>query len=119
MIVAYRDCELPFREIGSRIERNHTTVIWICDSWMQEGTMDRNGRSHPLQCTTSGEDRQIVRKAVRDSSVTSRTILQHIESVTHHPVSARTIRHRLQQNGLSTRRSLLGLPLTQNHRCVR
>ncbi|GFX77833.1 transposable element Tcb1 transposase [Trichonephila clavipes] len=107
------------REIGSRVERNHTTVIRICDSWMQEGTMDRNGRSHLPQCTTSGEDRQIVRKAVRDSSVTSRTISQHIESVTHHPVSARTIRHRLQQNGLSARRSLLGLPLTQNHRRVR
>ncbi|GFW35328.1 transposable element Tcb1 transposase [Trichonephila clavipes] len=31
-------------------------------------------------------------------------------------VSARTIRHRLQQRGLSARRPLLGLPLTQNHR---
>ncbi|GFT30612.1 transposable element Tc1 transposase [Trichonephila clavipes] len=30
-------------------------------------------------------------------------------------VSARTIRRRLQQNGMSTRRPLLGLPLTQNH----
>ncbi|GFV53431.1 transposable element Tcb1 transposase [Trichonephila clavipes] len=51
-----------------------------------------------------------------DPSVTSRTIAQHIESVTHHSVSARTIRRRLQQSGLSARRPLLGLPLTQNHR---
>ncbi|GFV96740.1 transposable element Tcb1 transposase [Trichonephila clavipes] len=51
-----------------------------------------------------------------DRSVTSRTVEQHIESVTHHSVSARTIRRRLQQSGLSARRSLLGLPLTQNHR---
>ncbi|PRD20563.1 UNVERIFIED_CONTAM: hypothetical protein NCL1_54212 [Trichonephila clavipes] len=29
----------------------------ICDSWMQVGTMDRRGRSHPPQCTTSPEDR--------------------------------------------------------------
>ncbi|PRD32916.1 UNVERIFIED_CONTAM: tc3a [Trichonephila clavipes] len=36
-----------------------------------------------------------------DHSVTSRTIAHHIESVTHHSVSAR---------------SLLGLPLMQNHR---
>ncbi|GFU82875.1 transposable element Tcb1 transposase [Trichonephila clavipes] len=54
--------------------------------------------------------------AVTDHSVTSRTVAQHIESVTHHSVSARTIRRRLQQSGLSTRRPLLGLPLTQNHR---
>ncbi|GFU39077.1 transposable element Tcb1 transposase [Trichonephila clavipes] len=70
-IVAYRDCGLPFREIGSRVGRNQTTVIRICDRWMQEGTTDRCGRSHPPQCTTSCEDRQIVRMAVTDFSVTS------------------------------------------------
>ncbi|GFX23657.1 transposable element Tcb1 transposase [Trichonephila clavipes] len=37
-IVAYRDCGLSFREIGSRIGRNQTTVMRICDRWMQEGT---------------------------------------------------------------------------------
>ncbi|GFT18521.1 transposable element Tcb1 transposase [Trichonephila clavipes] len=57
--------------------------------------------------------------AVTDRSVTSRTLAQHIKSVTHHSVSARTIRHRLQQSDLSARRPLLGLPLTQNHRRLR
>ncbi|GFX92473.1 transposable element Tc1 transposase [Trichonephila clavipes] len=91
----------------------------ICDRWMQEGTTGRRGRSHPLQCSTSREDRQIVRMAVTNRSVTSRTIAQHIESVTHYPVSACTIRRRLQQSGLSARRALLCLPLTQNHRHLR
>ncbi|GFU34171.1 transposable element Tcb1 transposase [Trichonephila clavipes] len=54
-----------------------------------------------------------------DRSVTSRTVAQHIESVTYHSVSARTIRRRLQQSGLSVRRPLLGLPLMQNHRRLR
>ncbi|GFX98866.1 transposable element Tcb1 transposase [Trichonephila clavipes] len=80
---------------------------------MQEGTTNRRGRSHPPQCTTSREDRQIVRMTVTNRSVTSRIIAQHIESVTHHSVSARTIRG---QSGLSTRRPLLGLPLTENHK---
>ncbi|GFS47178.1 transposable element Tcb1 transposase [Trichonephila clavipes] len=91
--------------------------IW--DRWMQEGTTDRRGRSHPPQCTTPRQDRQIVRMAVTDRSVTSRTVAQHIESVTHHSVSARTIQRSLQQTGLSARRPLLGLPLTQNHRRLR
>ncbi|GFX15126.1 transposable element Tcb1 transposase [Trichonephila clavipes] len=43
----------------------------------------------------------------------------HIESVKHHSVSARTIRRRLQQSGLSAKRPLLGLLLTQNHRRLR
>ncbi|GFX48476.1 transposable element Tcb1 transposase [Trichonephila clavipes] len=34
-------------------------------------------------------------------------------------LSARTIRHHLQQSGLSARRPLLGLPLTHNHRRLR
>ncbi|GFV67585.1 transposable element Tcb1 transposase [Trichonephila clavipes] len=79
-IVVYRDCGLSFRKIGSRVGRNQTTVMRICDRWMQEGTTNRCGRSHPLKCTSSHED------------------------------------SRLQQSGLSTRRPLLGLPLTQNHR---
>ncbi|GFW31845.1 transposable element Tcb1 transposase [Trichonephila clavipes] len=54
--------------------------------------------------------------AATDCSVTSRTVAQHIESVTHHSMSARTIRRRLPQSGLSPRSPLLGLPLTQNHR---
>ncbi|GFW66685.1 transposable element Tcb1 transposase [Trichonephila clavipes] len=101
------------------LDKTKKTVMRICDRWMQEGTTDRRGRSHPLQCTTSREDRQIVRMAVKDPSVTSRTIAQHIESVTHHLVSVRVILRRLQQNGLSAIRPLLGLPLTQNHRRLR
>ncbi|GFU41949.1 transposable element Tcb1 transposase [Trichonephila clavipes] len=118
-IVAYRDCGLSFKEIGCRVGRNQTTVMRICDCWMQEGTTDRHGRSHPPQYTTSRDDRQIVRMAVTDHSVTSRTLAQHIESVTHHSVSTRTIRSCLQQSGLSARRPSLGLPLTQNHRRLR
>ncbi|GFX79084.1 uncharacterized protein TNCV_3913691 [Trichonephila clavipes] len=70
----------------------------IYDRWMQEGTTDRRGRSNPPQCTTSREDSQIVRMTVTDRSVTSRIVTQHVESLTHYSVSARTIRHRLQQS---------------------
>ncbi|GFU02158.1 transposable element Tcb1 transposase [Trichonephila clavipes] len=70
-IVAYRDSGLSFRKIGSRVGRNRTTVMRIYDRWMQEGTTDRRGRSHPHQRTTSRKDRQIVRMAVTDLSVTS------------------------------------------------
>ncbi|GFW44549.1 hypothetical protein TNCV_4480951 [Trichonephila clavipes] len=39
-IVAYRDCGLSFREIGSRVGRNQATVMWIFDRWRQESTTD-------------------------------------------------------------------------------
>ncbi|GFY19894.1 transposable element Tcb1 transposase [Trichonephila clavipes] len=63
-----------------------------CDRSMQEGTTKRRGRSHPPQCTTSWEGRQVVCMKVTDRSVTSRTVAQQFEYVTHHSVSARTIR---------------------------
>ncbi|GFX18540.1 hypothetical protein TNCV_3371131 [Trichonephila clavipes] len=48
-------CQL--RKIGIRVGRNQTTTMRICDRWMQEGTTDQRGRSHPPQCNTSHEDR--------------------------------------------------------------
>ncbi|GFX01795.1 transposable element Tcb1 transposase [Trichonephila clavipes] len=86
---------------------------------MQKGTTDRRGRLHSPQCTTSRENRQIMRMAVTDISATSRTIAQNTESVTHHSVSARTTRRHLQQSGLSARRPLLGLPFMQKNRRLR
>ncbi|GFX66824.1 transposable element Tcb1 transposase [Trichonephila clavipes] len=92
-IVAYRDCGLSFREIGSRVGRNQTAVTRMCDRWRQEGTTDQRDRSHPPQCTTSRQDRQICLRVPFDA-VYSRA-------------------------GLSARRPLLGLPLTQIHRRLR
>ncbi|GFV98887.1 transposable element Tcb1 transposase [Trichonephila clavipes] len=89
--VAYRNCGLSFRGIGSRVGRNQTTVLRICDRRMQERMTERRGRSHPHQCTTSREDRQIERMAVTNRSVTSRTVAQQIQSVTHPLVSARIL----------------------------
>ncbi|GFW01690.1 uncharacterized protein TNCV_4086051 [Trichonephila clavipes] len=91
---------------------NCVFLVAFTNHCMQEGTTDRRGRSHPPQCPISREDRQIVHMAVKDCSVTSRNAAEHIKSVTHHSVSARTIRRRLQQSGLSARRPLLGLHLT-------
>ena len=82
-IGAYRDCGLSFRDIDSRVGRNPTSVIRICDRWMQEGKTDRRVRPHPPQCPTSRDDRQIERMAVTDRSATSRTIAQCFQSVTH------------------------------------
>ncbi|GFT36570.1 transposable element Tcb1 transposase [Trichonephila clavipes] len=39
-IVAYRDCGLSFREIGSRVGLNQTTVMRICDRLDAGGTTD-------------------------------------------------------------------------------
>ncbi|GFX92347.1 uncharacterized protein TNCV_1112741 [Trichonephila clavipes] len=49
-----------FMEIDNRVGRNQTTVLRISAHWTQEGNMDRHGRSHPPQCTTSREESRVV-----------------------------------------------------------
>ncbi|GFY13534.1 uncharacterized protein TNCV_4959041 [Trichonephila clavipes] len=66
-----KSARVAVMEIGCRVGRNQTTEMRICDCWMQEGTTDRRGRLHPPQCTTSREDRQIVRMAQRGLSARS------------------------------------------------
>ncbi|GFW26702.1 transposable element Tcb1 transposase [Trichonephila clavipes] len=41
------------RQFSSRVGRNQTTAMQICDRWMQKGTTDRQTRSHPPQCIIS------------------------------------------------------------------
>ncbi|GFV53533.1 hypothetical protein TNCV_1177291 [Trichonephila clavipes] len=53
--------------------------------------------------------------AIMGRKVTWRATAQQIQFVTHHSVSTRTIRCRLQQSEMSVRRLLLHLPLTGNH----
>ncbi|GFW28143.1 transposable element Tc1 transposase [Trichonephila clavipes] len=84
---------------------------------MQEGTTDRRGRSYPLQCTTSREDRKIVRIAVTDRSVTSRTIAQHIESNASFSVCAYHSTPFTAE--WSVRKTSIAWSLTQNHRRLR
>ncbi|GFX14254.1 transposable element Tc1 transposase [Trichonephila clavipes] len=91
----------------------------ICHPWLQEEATDQRVRSHLPPCTTSRADKWIVHMAVMSRAATSRTIAQQIQSVTYHSVSARTVRFRLQQSRLSTRRPLLHLSLIENHRRLR
>ncbi|GFX28935.1 transposable element Tcb1 transposase [Trichonephila clavipes] len=120
-IVTYKVCGLyiPFTEISRHVGRNQATVMLICRRWMQEETTDRRGRSHPPRCTTHRDDRWIARMAVMDRAAISQTITLQIQSVTHHSVSALTIRRCLQQSAMSARRPLLRLPLIGNHKRLR
>ncbi|GFW26190.1 transposable element Tcb1 transposase [Trichonephila clavipes] len=110
-------CERQFMKPPGRPQQNYFWVenlLHRFKNWRVR--TDRRSQSHSFQCTTSREGKQILRMAVTDRSDTSRAIAQYIKSVTHHSVSAHTIRRHLQQSGMSARRPLLGLPLTQNHR---
>ncbi|GFU80153.1 uncharacterized protein TNCV_2911621 [Trichonephila clavipes] len=69
----------------------------LCKRWLQEGTTDRRGRSHPPQCTTSREDRQIVPEwSVRKTSIALSNLRATDISVTNDAMKERCGR----QNGM-------------------
>ncbi|GFW68214.1 HTH_Tnp_Tc3_2 domain-containing protein [Trichonephila clavipes] len=106
-IVAYRDQRIP-------------STYWTKANNFDADLSSLEERMEPITptCTTARDDRRIMRIAVMDRAATLRTVAQQIQSVMNHFGSARTIRRRLQQSGMSPRRSLFRLPLTGNHRCL-
>ncbi|GFU47636.1 HTH_Tnp_Tc3_2 domain-containing protein [Trichonephila clavipes] len=62
--------------------------------------------------TNSREDRHVTRKDLLDCAATSQALSQELGSFARQQVSARTVRRRLLQHGLSARRLPLRLPHT-------
>ncbi|XP_054710298.1 uncharacterized protein LOC129219995 [Uloborus diversus] len=112
----YRDCGLSYRSIAARVGRDPMTVSRIWNRWVQDGNTERRAGSQRPPITSSREDRHIIRMALMDRATTSRAVSQETGSFGRQQVSARTVRRRLQQHGLSARRPWLRLPLTLRHR---
>ena len=115
-IVAYRDCGLSYRDIAARVGRDPMTVSRIWNRWVQEGNTERRAGSQRPRITSSRDDRHLIRMAVTDRAATSRSLSQQMGTFARQQPSARTVRRRLQQHGLSARRPWLRLPLTLHHR---
>ncbi|GFX82497.1 transposable element Tcb1 transposase [Trichonephila clavipes] len=62
-------------KIGSRVGRNQTTAMRICDRWIQEGMTDRRDLLHPPQCTTSLSARTIRRHLQQSGLFARRPLL--------------------------------------------
>ncbi|GFX20289.1 transposable element Tcb2 transposase [Trichonephila clavipes] len=81
-------------------------------------TKRRSGSGCPQQ-TTRRENRQIVRKARVQPTVSSVVIQTQVEPSLGASVSSRTIRRRMAEGHLGSRRPLRVLPLTPTHRRLR
>ncbi|GFY14745.1 transposable element Tcb2 transposase [Trichonephila clavipes] len=75
----------------------------------------RPGLGHPRQ-TSRREDRQIVRNARAQPTASSATIQAQVAPSLGAPVSSRTMRRRLAEGHLGSRRSLRVLSLTPAYR---
>ncbi|GFX17127.1 HTH_Tnp_Tc3_2 domain-containing protein [Trichonephila clavipes] len=105
-------CGLSYRSIVARVCRDSMTVSRIWNRGVQDGNTERHSGSQMPSITNSREDRHITRMALMDSAATPQCLRQEFSR----QVSARIIRRRLQQLGLSARRPWLRLHLKLHHR---
>ena len=89
----------------------------ICHAYLQPLETGGNNRQIgpivPPYWTTTRDDRNIKNMTAIHYSAKSRTISQQNQSVEKQSVSSHTIQCRLQQSGISLRRPLIHLPLSQ------
>ncbi|GFV83859.1 transposable element Tc1 transposase [Trichonephila clavipes] len=115
-IIGLREAGWSNRRIGRHLGRSDMVVARCWQQWITEGRVYRRGG--PGRNTNDRKDRAIRRVAT--SPTTSLTSIQRHLPPSRHPVPSReTIRRRLTEVGLRSRRPLRRLPLTPHHRQCR
>ncbi|GFV53548.1 HTH_Tnp_Tc3_2 domain-containing protein [Trichonephila clavipes] len=107
------------RRIGRHLGRSDMVVARCFQQWITEGRVYRHGGSGRPRNTNDREDRAI-RRVATSAPTTSLALIQRHLPPSRHPVPSReTIRRRLTEVGLRSRRPLRRLPLTPHHRQCR
>ncbi|GFW27909.1 transposable element Tcb2 transposase [Trichonephila clavipes] len=107
------------RRIGPQLGHSDCVMRRCWDQWIQGRSLTRrSGSGHPRQFSRR-EDCHIIRNARVQPTASSAAIQAPIAPSLVVAVSSRTIRRRLAEEHLRSRRSLLVLPLTPTHRRLR
>ncbi|PRD33222.1 UNVERIFIED_CONTAM: hypothetical protein NCL1_18098 [Trichonephila clavipes] len=104
------------RRVARQLGRSNCVVRRCWDQWIREMSITRKpGSGRPRQ-TSRREDHHIVRSAPVQPTASSATIQAQVAPSLGVPVSSQTIRRRLAEGHLRSRRPLCVLPLTPTHR---
>ncbi|GFV70556.1 transposable element Tcb2 transposase [Trichonephila clavipes] len=107
------------RRIGRHLGRSDMVVARCWQQWITEGRVYRRGGSGRPRNTNDREDRAIRRVATSAPTTSLASIQRHLPPSRHPVPSRETIRRRLTEVGLRSRRPLRRLPLTPHHRQCR
>ncbi|GFV53826.1 transposable element Tcb2 transposase [Trichonephila clavipes] len=115
-IIGTMEARWSARRVVRQLGRSDCVVRRCWDQWIREKSFTRSpGSGRPRQ-TSRREDRHIVRNARVQPTVSSAAIQAQVGPSLKPPVSSRTIRRRLSEGYLGSRRPLHALPLTPSYR---
>ncbi|GFT96531.1 transposable element Tcb2 transposase [Trichonephila clavipes] len=118
-IMGLREAGWSNRRIGRHLGRSDMVVARCWQQWITEGRVYRRGGSGRPRNTNDREDRAIRRVATSAPTTSLASIQRHLPPSRHPVPSRETIRRRLTEVGLRSRRPLRRLPLTPHHRQCR
>ncbi|GFV01374.1 HTH_Tnp_Tc3_2 domain-containing protein [Trichonephila clavipes] len=118
-IMSLREAGWSNRRIGRHLGRSDMVVARCWQQWITEGRVYRRGGSGRPRNTNDREDRAIRRVATSAPTTSLASIQRHLPPSRHSVPSRETIRRRLTEVGLRSRRPLRRLPLTPHHRQCR
>ncbi|GFU68718.1 transposable element Tcb2 transposase [Trichonephila clavipes] len=107
------------RQVARPLGRSDCVVRRCWNHWTLEMSFTRRPGLGRSRQTSRREDRHIVRSARVQPTVKLAAIQAKKAPSLGTPVSSRTIRRRLAEGHLGSRRTLRVLPLTPTHRCLR
>ncbi|GFU47863.1 transposable element Tcb2 transposase [Trichonephila clavipes] len=118
-IIGLREAGWSNRRIGRHLGQSDMVVARCWQQWITEGRVYRRGGSGRPRNTNDREDRAIRRVATSAPTTSLASIQRHLPPSRHPVPSRETIRRRLTEVGLRSRRPLRRLPLTPHHRQCR
>ncbi|GFX25419.1 HTH_Tnp_Tc3_2 domain-containing protein [Trichonephila clavipes] len=118
-IIGLKEAGWSNRRIGRHLGRSDMVVARCWQQWITEGRVYRRGGSERPRNTNDREDRAIRRVATSAPTTSLASIQRHLPPSRHPVPSRETIRRRLTEVGLRSRRPLRRLPLTPHYRQCR
>lgn len=107
------------REVSRRLGVSHSVVQRLYERFQTTGTTDQRPRSGRPRSTTRRQDRYLQTSALRERTVSARTLRSNLRAASNIIISETTVRRRLHEADLHSRAAAVRVPLTQRHRQAR
>lgn len=117
--VALIDQGLTQREVAMVLNVPRSSMQYALKRYQETGRYTRRPGSGGVRCTSARDDRFIVMEILRNRFLTAVEIRQRLQNVRGINVSERTIRRRMEEMNLRSRRPARGPELLRQHRAAR
>ena len=107
------------REVSRRLGVSHSVIQRLQQRFQTTGSTDERPRTGWPRCTDGRDDRYLQLMALRNRTITRRTLVGNLRDATNVTISHMTVTRRLREVGLHSRRTVVRVPLTPRHRRAR